>query len=80
MSSRIRCLCGGSCMVRIRYVKGELFMKVQVRNEGMIYLPAQAMAAFSIREQDILDCSLTQTGILLTPIFLAESMAGVKKN
>ena len=67
-------------MVRIRYVKGELFMKVQVRNEGMIYLPAQAMTAFSIREQDILDCSLTQTGILLTPIFLAESMAGVKKN
>ncbi|MDE6212809.1 MAG: hypothetical protein K2M70_04955 [Lachnospiraceae bacterium] len=55
-------------------------MKVQVRNEGMIYLPAQAMAAFSIREQDTLDCSLTQTGILLTPIFLAESMAGVKKN
>ena len=55
-------------------------MKVQVRNEGMIYLPAQAMAAFSIREQDILDCSLTQTGILLTPIFLAESMVGVKKN
>ena len=80
MSSRIRCLCGETCMVWIRYVKGELFMKVQVRNEGMIYLPAQAMTAFSIREQDILDCSLTQTGILLTPIFLAESMAGVKKN
>lgn len=55
-------------------------MKVQVKNEGMIYLPAQAMAAFSIREQDILDCSLTQTGILLTPIFLAESMVGLKKN
>ncbi len=55
-------------------------MKVQVKNEGMIYLPEQAMAAFSIREQDILDCSLTQAGILLTPIFLAESMAGLKKN
>ena len=55
-------------------------MKVQVKNEGMIYLPAQAMAAFSIREQDILDCSLTQAGILLTPFFLAESSAGLKKN
>lgn len=55
-------------------------MKVQVKNEGMICLPAQAMAAFSIREQDILDCSLTRAGILLTPIFLAESMTGLKKN
>lgn len=55
-------------------------MKVQVKKEGMIYLPAQAMAAFSIREQDILDCSLTQAGILLTPVFLAESMTGLKKN
>lgn len=55
-------------------------MKVQVKNGGMIYLPAQAMTAFSIREQDILDCSLTQTGILLTPIILAQSMAGTKKN
>lgn len=55
-------------------------MKVQVKNEGMIYLPAQAMAAFSIREQDILDCSLTQAGILLTPTILARSMAGTKKN
>ena len=55
-------------------------MKVQVKNGGMISLPAQAMAAFSIREQDILDCSLTQTGILLTPFFLAESSAGLKKN
>lgn len=60
--------------------KGGILMKVQVKNEGMIYLPAQAMAAFSIREQDFLDCSLTQTGILLTPIFLAGSMAGLKKN
>ncbi len=55
-------------------------MKVQVKKEGMICLPAQAMAAFSIREQDILDCSLTQTGILLTPIILAQNMAGLKKN
>lgn len=55
-------------------------MKVQVKNEGMIYLPAQAMAAFSIQEQDILDCSLTRTGILLTPTILAQSMAGTKKN
>ena len=55
-------------------------MKVQVKNEGMIYLPAQAMSAFSIREQDILECSLTQKGILLTPFFLAESSAGLKKN
>ena len=55
-------------------------MKVQVKNEGMICLPAQAMAAFAIRERDILDCSLTQTGILLTPIIPAQSMAGLKKN
>lgn len=55
-------------------------MRVQVKKEGMIYLPAQAMAAFSIREQDILDCSLTQTGILLAPAILARSMAGTKKN
>lgn len=55
-------------------------MKVQVKNGGMICLPAQAMAAFDIRERDILDCSLTQTGILLTPLILAQSMAGLKKN
>lgn len=55
-------------------------MKVQVKNGGMICLPAQAMSAFSIQEQDILDCSLTQTGILLTPVFLAASMTGLKKN
>lgn len=55
-------------------------MKVQVKNEGMIYLPARAMAAFAIREQDILDCSITQTGILLTPVILTQSMARQKKN
>lgn len=55
-------------------------MKVQVKNEGMISLPAQAMAAFAIREQDFLDCSITQTGILLTPIILTQSMVGSKKN
>lgn len=55
-------------------------MRVQVKNGGMIYLPAQAMAAFSIREQDVLDCSLTQTGILLTPTILAQSAAGTEKN
>lgn len=55
-------------------------MKAQVKNEGMIYLPAQAMSAFSIQEQDILDCSLTRTGILLTPTILAQSMAGTKKS
>ena len=55
-------------------------MKVQVKNGGMISLPAKAMAAFAIREQDILDCSITQTGILLTPIILTQSMAELKKN
>lgn len=55
-------------------------MKVQVKNAGMIVLPAQAMAAFSIREHDILDCSITQAGILLTPTILAQSLAGTKKN
>lgn len=55
-------------------------MKVQVKNGGMIFLPAQAMEAFSIREQDILACSLVQNGILLTPIFLAEGTTGAKKN
>ncbi|MCM1267152.1 MAG: hypothetical protein NC302_04530 [Bacteroidales bacterium] len=55
-------------------------MKVQVKNGGMIYLPPKAMAAFSIREQDMLDCSITQTGILLAPLILADSMAGLKKN
>ncbi|MDE6318991.1 MAG: hypothetical protein K2M22_04685 [Lachnospiraceae bacterium] len=55
-------------------------MKVQVKNGGMISLPARAMAAFAIREQDILDCSITQTGILLTPLILTQSMTGVKKN
>lgn len=55
-------------------------MKVQVKNEGMIYLPAQAMAAFDIREQDILDCSITHTGILLTPVIRTQNMARLKKN
>lgn len=55
-------------------------MKVQVKKEGMIYLPAKAMAAFDIREQDFLSCSLTQTGILLAPIVLAGSMSEHKKN
>lgn len=55
-------------------------MKVQVKNEGMIYLPAQARAAFAIREQDFLECSITQTGILLTPLLLTQSMVGTKKN
>lgn len=55
-------------------------MKVQVKNGGMISLPAQAMAAFGIREQDMLDCSITQTGILLTPIILTQNMVRSKKN
>lgn len=55
-------------------------MKVQVKNGGMISLPAQAMAAFGIREQDSLDCSITQTGILLTPLILTQSVTGLKKN
>ncbi len=55
-------------------------MRVQVKNEGMICLPAQARAAFSIREQDFLECSITQTGILLTPILLTQTMVGTKKN
>lgn len=55
-------------------------MKVQVKKEGMVYLPAKAMSAFDIREQDSLNCSLTQTGILLAPIALAGSMPGHKKN
>lgn len=55
-------------------------MKVQVKNGGMISLPTQAMAAFAIREQDILDCSITQTGILLTPIIVTQNMAELKKN
>lgn len=55
-------------------------MKVQVKNEGMVYLPAQARAAFAIREQDYLECSITQTGILLRPILLTQSMVGTKKN
>lgn len=46
----------------------------------MICLPAHAMEAFAIRERDILDCSLTQAGILLTPIIPAQGMAGLKKN
>lgn len=55
-------------------------MKVQVKKEGMVYLPAKAMAAFDIREQDFLNCSLTQTGILLAPIFLTGGVSGHKKN
>lgn len=55
-------------------------MKVQVKKEGMISLPARAMAAFAIREQDILECSITQTGILLTPVILTQSMDELKKN
>lgn len=55
-------------------------MKVQVKNEGMIYLPAKARAAFAIREQDFLECSIAQTGILLTPILLTQGMVGAKKN
>ncbi len=55
-------------------------MKVQVKKEGMVYLPAKAMTAFDIREQDFLNCSLTQTGILFTPIVLAGSRPGHKKN
>lgn len=55
-------------------------MKVQVKNEGMVYLPAKAMAAFAIREQDILDCSITHTGILLTPVIRTRNMIELKKN
>lgn len=55
-------------------------MKVQVKKEGMIYLPSKAMAAFGIREQDILNCSLTQTGILLAPAVWKDSMPDHKKN
>ena len=55
-------------------------MKVQVKDEGMVYLPARARAAFAIREQDFLECSITQAGILLTPILLTQHMVGTKKN
>lgn len=55
-------------------------MKVQVKKEGMVYLPSEAMAAFDIREQDILNCSVTQTGILLAPIVLTGSRPEHKKN
>lgn len=55
-------------------------MKVQVKKEGMVYLPSKAMAAFDIRERDILHCSLTQTGILLAPMILRESESDHKKN
>lgn len=46
----------------------------------MLYLPAKAMATFGISEQDVLECSLTQSGILLEPTILAHGMAGLKKN
>lgn len=55
-------------------------MKVQVKKEGMVYLPSKAMAAFDIRERDILHCSLTQTGILLAPIVLTGGKSEHKKN
>ncbi len=55
-------------------------MEVQVKKEGMVYLPSKAMAAFGIREQDILKCSLTQTGILLAPMALTGGRPGHKKN
>lgn len=55
-------------------------MKVQVKKEGMINLPSKAMAAFGIREQDFLECSLTQTGILLTPMLLTSGGSGHKKS
>lgn len=54
-------------------------MKVQVKKEGMVYLPSKAMAAFGIRERDILDCSLTQAGILLAPMLLTDGSPGHKK-
>ena len=55
-------------------------MEVQVKKEGMVYLPSKAMAAFGIKEQDILHCSLTQTGILLAPMIVTGNKSNHKKN
>ena len=55
-------------------------MRVQVQEGGMINLPRQAMKAHGNREEDFLEWSLTQTGILFTPTALAGSMTGPKKN
>lgn len=54
-------------------------MKVQVKKEGTVRLPSKAMAAFGIRERDMLDCSLTQAGILLSPMLLIDGGPGHKK-
>lgn len=55
-------------------------MRVQVKKEGMVYLPSKAMAAFDIKELDFLDCSLTKAGILLAPIVLTDTLSEHKKN
>lgn len=55
-------------------------MEVQVKKEGMVYLPSKAMAAFGIKERDILHCSLTQTGILLALMMLRDNKSDHKKN
>lgn len=55
-------------------------MRVQVKKGGMISLPRQAMKAHGIMEQDFLEWSLTQSGILFTKISLADSLAESKKN
>lgn len=54
-------------------------MEVQVKKEGMVYLPSKAMAAFGIKERDILHCSLTQTGILLALMMLRDNKSDHKK-
>lgn len=55
-------------------------MRVQVQKGGLVSLPEQAMAELGIREQDLLEWRLTQSGLLFTPIALTEHMAGPKKN
>lgn len=55
-------------------------MRVQVKKGGVVSLPRQAMAVLGIKEQDFLEWRFMQSGILFTPIALAESMAGPKKN
>lgn len=55
-------------------------MRVQVKKGGMVTLPGQAMEFWGIGEWDFLECSLTQAGILFTPIVLTGSVTGHKKN
>lgn len=55
-------------------------MRVQVQKGGCVSLPMQAMEALGIKERDFLEWRLMQSGLLLMPITLANSMAGPKKN